>query len=148
MGSGDAGADQSGILSEADAFKAIESSILVAATPGAGASQLDAAAMIVALGYVDRKSARTVLVRLSQVYLGEANAEATHSALTMQGKKIRSSLTKALEGAVGCEALKEPTPAIANAIKSLHCVSKEEYSAFIRAVIGDIDAGRAVPYAL
>jgi hypothetical protein len=144
------GNEAAGVLTENDAFKAIESSILVAAALDAQKAppHLDAAAMIVALGYVNRLSARKTLVRLSQVYLGEATAEAVHSALTMQGKTIRSELERAKAGRVLCEALKQPSAAVMEYTKTLRCVNQEEYAAFLGAVLDDIDAGRVAPYAL
>lgn len=143
-------ADQPGVLTERDAFKAIESSILVAAVPieHGGKPHLDAAAMIIALGYVDRESARKVLIRLSEVYLGEADAEALHSALTMQGKKVRSDVAIAQAMPVRCQALKGASASITATIENLHCLSQEEYSTFLKMVLDDIDAGRVVPYAL
>jgi hypothetical protein len=65
----------------------------------------------------------------------------------MQGKKLRSQLAKVRARQIDCQALKSADAAIAATIRSLHCLSQEEYSAFVGIVLDDIDAGRVVPYA-
>jgi hypothetical protein len=123
--------------------KLVLNSLELAAT-GARETVADPGGAILILGEIDSPEARSLLVQLTEVYVGAANAEALSYAVARQGRRIKTLLEKLLRQPVECEFL-----SVARDGQSrLSCLSQGERDRRIRRLLEIIETGEEYSYAL
>ena len=107
----------------------------------------DPGGLILLLGEIDSEEARSILIGLTEVYIGSATSEALTFSAIKQGKAIEDDLMRLLSQPISCGILNDNLLPPMN-YKYIQCLDKTERDRRIKKFLKYISEGREVEYAL